>query len=112
MLHSRKGCGKCPWNRSPGVCEHQSAICKIQMGAKSGAVLSAMRDAEPGALPNEPSGAMSDAEPGAAQARKAMGATEVCFLKKLEKCATSSNPRLKAISEMFQSVCFRRILAS
>src|SRR5690606_3927440 len=34
------------------------------------------------------------------------------FLKKLEKWATSSKPKLNAISEMFQSVLLSKILAS
>jgi len=46
------------------------------------------------------------------QERNASGVKEVCFLKKLEKCARSSNPSVKEISEMFQSVCFNRIFAS
>jgi len=42
----------------------------------------------------------------------ANGANAVCFLKKFEKCATSSKPRLYAICDIFQSVCFSKILAS
>lgn len=40
------------------------------------------------------------------------GESAVCFLKKLEKCGVSSNPRLWAISDMFQCVCNKRIFAS
>src|ERR1700733_14010227 len=46
------------------------------------------------------------------QALKPFGAWDVCLRKKLEKLESCSNPRDQAISEIFQSVCFRSTLAS
>lgn len=43
---------------------------------------------------------------------KLLGEKLVCLLKKLEKCATSSNPNEYAISEIFQSVCLSKNFAS